>query len=131
VGARVTAPDPVSIVCAYPDGMLDTAWFRAYKRVKRSVKRASLNVDVSLRPLSDVDGGVDVVLLPPDLEPEQGRTSARTASVVTSGELPRMFDAEVERLKAEGRVFNVPSAAGQRVKHHGFEPVDGRARLAD
>jgi hypothetical protein len=127
----MTATDSVSIVCAYPDGMLDTAWFRAYKRVKRSVKRASLNVEVSLRPLSGVGEGVDVVLLPPDLESEQGRTAARAASVVTSGELPRVFDTEVERLKAEGRVFNVPSAAERRVKHPGFEPVDGRARIAE
>jgi hypothetical protein len=127
----VTAAGSVSIVCAYPDGMLDTAWFRAYKRVKRSVKRASLNVEVSLLPLSGVAEGVEVVLLPPELESEQARTPARASSVVTSGELARTFDAEVERLKAEGRVFNVPSPAERRVKHHGFEPVDTRARITE
>jgi hypothetical protein len=120
----------VSIVCAYPDGVLGTTWFRAYKRVKRSVNRASLNVDVLLRPLSAVPDGVDVLLLPPELESERGR-AAGVVSVVTSDELPRAFDAEVDRLKAAGRVFNVPLPSERRVRHHGFEPVGGRARVVD
>jgi hypothetical protein len=121
----------VSIVCAYPDGMLDTAWFRAYKRVKRSATRASLNIDVTLRPLSGVTDDVDLALLPPELESERTRTAAHAVSIVGAGDLPRTFDAEVERLKADGRVFNVPTPAERRVKHRGFEPVDRRARIAE
>jgi hypothetical protein len=127
----VTPPDSVSIVCAYPDGMLDTAWFRAYKRVKRSAKRASLNIDVTLRPLSGVTDDVDLALLPPELESERTHTAAHAVSIVGAGDLPRTFDAEVERLKADGRVFNVPTPAERRVKHRGFEPVDRRARIAE
>lgn len=124
----MSEPRPLSVVCAYADGLLETPWFRAYKKLKRTSARASLGVRVDLRPQSDVHAGADVVAVPPGVAVE---APGAELLVAKAEELQPAFDALVQRLLAEGRLAHAAPPSRAVVRHRGFEPLDGRGRVAD
>lgn len=58
---------PTTIVCAYAEGTLASAWFQAYQRLKRTVARAGVDAHVELTPITALPPKLDVLVVPPSL----------------------------------------------------------------
>jgi hypothetical protein len=132
MSGRNRGDEPLVIVCVYPDGRLASDWFRAYQRVKRTVRRGSFRARVELRPVSELPEWVDVLIAP--LEPHGLADAAPGAldRIVAAPDALRVaFDALLERLVSEGRLQHAPAPARALATHHGFRAVGERARLAD
>ncbi|HWE34243.1 MAG TPA: hypothetical protein VG410_12205 [Solirubrobacteraceae bacterium] len=106
---------PLTIACAHPDGTLPSEWFRAYKRLKRNVRRTGLNARVALVPESDVPPDAAIVVSLRDGPVEQAFRDA---------------DKQLQRLIDEGRVEYGAAPRGAAV-HRGFRPLTERALLED
>jgi hypothetical protein len=120
------------IVCTYADGTLPAAWFRAYKRIKQTVKRGSFNARVQLAPIQALPDRVDLLIVPTALA--ESAIAARPATerlVVAADQVQREFDRLAERLEREGRLTRTPGAARAIAVHRGFRAVTDRARLPD
>jgi hypothetical protein len=131
------AADPsrsFSIVCAYADGELPSAWFQGFRRARRTIRRAGYRARIELLPASAVPHGADVVI-----------TSAAVAEMIRSdlgdlraefvvaevGNLPAAFEALFERLLASGALVRGPELRRTVAVHRGFRAVGDRARLSD
>jgi hypothetical protein len=123
---------PVRIVFGFPDGMLANPWFRAYKRVKRGMRRAAYHATVELEPLARLSQGVDVLIVERSSTMPAGAPAAATELVVAK---PDEVQAEVDRLLArlveDGRLRHAPGQARSLAIHLGFRAVNERARLAE
>jgi hypothetical protein len=130
------APDsgetPFVIACVYADGTLDSAWFRAYRRIKQTVRRASFGAHVALVPMSAIPSPVDLLVVPPSLS---GLVTAAVPVqrhlVVLPEDAQRVFDATVERLVSDGFLKRIPPPSRSTAVHRGFFAPDGRARTRD
>jgi hypothetical protein len=122
--------EPLAIGWAHPDGKLPSAWFRAYKRLKRTVRRAGLHARVELVPIGEAGDAFDLLVVPPELA--GAPAPASTQRVVTAPEdAQRELDAVVERLLAEGLLDYEPGPAAALAVHRGCLPVHGRGRVED
>jgi hypothetical protein len=123
----------VLIVCAYPDGRLDNAWFRAYKRLRRTIRTKGYNARVALRPIGDLPPDIDVLAVPTALTVELRRTRAEVGE--TRVVVPERLVGEVEDLLvrriALGELGYAPPPARTVAVHRGFQAVHERARLAE
>lgn len=117
------------IVLAYPDGRLDSPWFRAYKRVKRSMRTKGIAATVELQPAGDVPLGASIVIAHPDLA---GSAHLPVGHVVSP--LDRVqadVEEQVERLLADGRLRYAPAPPRSVAVHRGPLALTGRARTGD
>ncbi len=120
------------VVCVYEDGRLTSAWFRAYQRVKRTIRRGSFRARVELLPVSELPERIDVLIAPEELGGLAAvGNGARDRLVASPEALRAAFDALVERLVGEGRLQHAPPPARAIATHRGFRAVGERARLAD
>lgn len=123
---------PIVIACAYPEGMLDSAWFRAYKRAKRTLKRGAFHARMELVPITDLPARVDVLLVPPALADAANAIAVVLERIVTSADaMQPQLDRLVERLSRDGRLPLAPLPARALAVHRGFQAVEERARLAE
>jgi hypothetical protein len=124
--------EPLVIACAYPEGMLSSSWYRAYRRVKQTMKRGAFNALVELVPMTALPARVDVLVVPPSLEDEANATAGVQERLVSSPEgVQRAFDRLVERLVLDGRLQHAPTPGRALAVHRGFQALGDRARLAD
>jgi hypothetical protein len=133
--ARTDSPggvvaSPFTIVCGYSDGMLPNPWFRAYKRVKRGMRRAAFNARVELLPITQLPSLVDLLVVPPSLE-ETARTlpGIEELLVAQADEMQAGLDRLVERLSDQGTLLHATAAGRSVAVHRGFQAVRERARL--
>jgi hypothetical protein len=91
----VPESEPLLIVCAYPEGMLAGSWFRAYLRLKRTMRRGAYDARVELVPITELPPRLDVLIVPTSLA-----STANTMSGVqaVSSLRPNMRQPEFERL---------------------------------
>jgi hypothetical protein len=123
---------PLVIACAYPEGMLASTWYRAYKRCKQTLKRGSYRARVELVPITALPSHVDVLVVPPSLQERAEATAGVGERLVTSPEaLQGAFDRLVERLVSEGRLGHAPPQARALAVHRGFQALTERARQAE
>lgn len=123
--------EPVTIVCAYPDGALPNAWFRAYKRVRRGLRTRGLGASVALLPITDLPAAVDVLAVPPELAGVDTGPGVRKRLVAAPDDLQKALNLVVEELVDQGRLAVVPPPPRAVALHVGFQPVAERARLPE
>lgn len=119
------------IVVGHPDGRLTSAWFRAYQRVERTMSRGSFHARVELAPISAPPARIDVLIVPPGLDPIPAAAAHAERLVATPEGLRSAFDELVARLLADGRLIHAPAPSRAIAIHRGFRAVGRRARLAD
>jgi len=119
------------IVFAHPDGMLPNAWYRAYKRARRSMRQASYDARVDLLPINSLPRMTDVLVVPPELTAEVERVGAGDTIVAPANSVQAELDRCVRRLVAEGRLTHAPDQGRAVAVHIGFLPLHERARVAD
>lgn len=131
-GAAAERDAPLAIVCAYPDGILPNAWFRAYKRVKRALRNRGLNVDVALHPITALPSRLDVLIVPRALAGIAPRVAGSPERIVAAPEtLAAEVDQLVDRLVAQSRLEYATPRARTTAVHVGFLPVTQRARSSE
>jgi hypothetical protein len=127
----VPGGEPLVIVCAYPDGMLASSWFRAYTRLKRTVTRGGYGARVELAPVSGLPPRIDVLIVPPSLADAASAASPAAERAVAPADGPQAWiDGLVERLVADGRLQRAPTPSSAVAVHRGFQAVAERARPA-
>jgi len=120
------------VVCGYRDGMLANSWFRAYRRLKRTVKLGGFKARVELAPVTDLPPNIDVLAVPPSLADVAHATPGVLECLVTPAEgLQQAFDQLVERLVREGPLEYGPTPGPAVAVHRGFQALTERARLFD
>jgi hypothetical protein len=124
--------EPLVIACGYADGMLASSWFRAYKRVKQTIKRGSFEARVELVPITELPPLVDVLIVPPELEDvARALPAVRELLIAEPGRVQREFDHVVDRLVRDGHLAHAPAPARVLAVHRGFRALAERARLVD
>jgi len=124
--------EPLVIACAYVDGTLAASWFRAYKRIKQTIKRGSFTARVELVPMTGLPPRIDVLIVPPFLaDVANAMPGIQELLVVSPERLQQEFDRLVERLVGDGRLEHAPTPARALAIHRGFRALTDRARLAD
>ncbi len=134
-GSRpVDAPKSESllIVCAYPEGMLAGSWFRAYLRMKRTMRRGAYDARVELVPITELPPRLDVLVVPPSLASTANATSGVQDRLVAAPEhVAQAFERLVERLVRDGRLHGAHAPNPTVAVHRGFRAVAERGRLTD
>lgn len=131
-GVEVPAGEPLVIVFGYHDGILPNPFFRAYKRVKRAMRRAAFHASVELQPLTRLPTHVDLLITtPPGGAPDSGSSAIKEVISADPDEVQAEIDWAIERLVADGRLTHAPLPARAIAVHHGFRAVTERARLAE
>lgn len=128
----MSAERPLVIVFGHPDGILPNPWYRAYKRVKRAMRRAAYHATVELRPVARLPAPMDVLVVEPTLGIDPVM-DARATEVVRAEaeEVQAAIDRIVEGLVASGRLTHAPPASREIAVHIGFQPVGERARIRE
>ncbi len=120
------------IVCAYPDGMLANSWFRAYRRVKRAVRRRGFDAQVELAPVTDLPSRVDVLVVPPSLgQVTRAGPGVGELLVVPPESLQPALEQLIEGALREGRLQSALAPDRRVAVHRGFQAVAERARFDD
>jgi hypothetical protein len=120
------------IVCTYPDGSLASSWFRAYRRIKQTIRRGSFLARVDLVPVNALPQTIDVLIAPPALSAVAAELPSVGEVLVAEPErLQAGFDALVRRLIDDGRLVRGPGPARSIAVHRGFQALGDRGRLAD
>jgi hypothetical protein len=104
-----------TIYCAYPDGHLPADWFQAVRRARRAADRQGLTVRIEPTAESRVPPDAEFVVTP------ETHPAATLAAAVED---------LIQKLVADGSVTRDASPP-RTVVHRGYEPLGGRARLAD
>lgn len=129
---EVPAGEPILIVFGYQDGILPNPFFRAYKRVKRAMRRAAYHASVELQPLSRLPAHVDVLIVVPPAGPREfGSSDLGEVVSADPDDVQAEIDRVVERLVADGSLVHAPVSARAIAVHRGFRAVTERARLAE
>jgi hypothetical protein len=111
----------LSIAFVYPEGMLSSGWFRAYRKAKRTIRRAGLGAYVSLVPINELTARLDVLVLPPSLgDRAPDLAGARACVVASAEEVQHELDQLIARLLSEGRLGYTPPPEDSLAVHVGF-----------
>jgi hypothetical protein len=122
----------VLIICTYPDGSLGSSWFRAYRRIKQTIRRGAFLARVDLVPLTALPETIDVLIGAPALSAAVKAVPGVVEVLVAEPErLQAHFDALVRRLIDDGRLVRGPGPARSVAVHRGFQALGDRGRLAD
>ena len=120
----------LNVAFAYPEGELSGQWFRAYKALKRKLRRGGLNVRVQLLPLTELSAQVDVLVVPTELADDPPPAGAGETFFAAAASAEKELEPLVERLLAdEGLRSGEPSPTS--VVHQGFRPLTQRGRAED
>jgi alkanesulfonate monooxygenase SsuD/methylene tetrahydromethanopterin reductase-like flavin-dependent oxidoreductase (luciferase family) len=120
---------PLKIAFGHPEGELSAPWFRAYKSVKRKMRRAGLNVQVELLPVTALAADVDVLVLRAPLH-NGNHTEAQTL-VGPPEQVQDELDELVKRLVHDERLCYAQAPSRTFAVHQGFRPLTERGRLAE
>jgi hypothetical protein len=130
--AAVPDERPLRIVFGFPDGMLANPWFRAYKRVKRGMRRAAYHATVELEPLARLSEGIDILIVARSSSMPAVAPAPATGLVVADpDEVQAEVDLLLARLVTDGSLRHAPGRARSLATHLGFRAVGERARLAE
>lgn len=128
----VLESEPLLIVCAYPDGMLAGSWFRAYLRLKRTMRRGAYDARVELAPITELPPRLDILIVPPSLASAANTMSGVQDRLVVAPErVQPEFEALLESLVREGRLHGAPAPNRAVAVHRGCRAVGERGRLTD
>jgi hypothetical protein len=122
-------PEPLRITFGHPEGALSAPWFRAYKSVKRKARRAGLNVQVELLPVTALPAAVDVLVLSTPLQ--NGKLKPAQTFVGPPDQVQRELDELVDRLLHDQRLQYAQPPPRTFAVHQGFRPLTERGRLAE
>lgn len=121
----------MNVTFTYAEGALSGPWFRAYRAVKRKLRRGGVGVRVQLLPLTGLEIHIDVLVLPPSLV-DQIPKSVTFGEAVTApaDRVMNELDTLVERLLADDDL-RVGAPSRMYAIHQGFRPVGQRGRIED
>jgi hypothetical protein len=129
--ATVPGDRPLRIVFGFPDGMLANPWFRAYKRVKRGMRRAAYHATVELEPLARLPHGIDVLIVERSSTMPADAPPATELVVAEPDEVQAEVDLLLARLVEAGSLRHAPGHSRSLATHLGFRAINERARLAE
>jgi hypothetical protein len=122
-------PRPVKITFGHAEGTLPAPWFRAYKRLKRKVRRTGLNVQVELLPTTALPADVDVLVLSAPLP--NGKPNPPETLVGHAEQVQQKLDELLERLLQDQRLLYAQPPPRTFAVHQGFRPLTERGRLEE
>jgi hypothetical protein len=115
------SPRPLVLVWAYPEGSLSSGWFRAYKRLRRTVSRAGLGIRVELLPMTALPSKLDILVVPASLErTARALTGEHECLAGSADEVQQAFDQLVARRLELGDVGYERAVVNAPVLHRGF-----------